>query len=46
MTVDLFNVFNTDTVLQRNRNLTSSAFDTILEVTNPRILRFGVRLQF
>jgi hypothetical protein len=46
LTVDLFNVFNADTVLQRNRQINSDAFDQILELANPRILRFGVRLQF
>jgi hypothetical protein len=46
LTLDLFNVFNSDTVLQRNRQIDSSAFDQILEVSNPRILRVGVRLQF
>jgi hypothetical protein len=46
LTVDLFNVFNTDTVLQRNRQLASSVYDQVLEIANPRILRIGVRLQF
>jgi hypothetical protein len=46
LTVDLFNVLNTDTVLQRNRQLNGDAYDQVLEVTNPRILRIGVRLQF
>lgn len=46
LTADLFNVFNTDVVLQRNRQIDSSAFNRILEVANPRILRVGVRLQF
>ena len=43
---DLFNVFNTATILQSNRQLASSAFGSILEVPNPRILRIGVRLEF
>jgi hypothetical protein len=43
---DLFNVFNTATVLQSNRQLASSTFGSILEVPNPRILRIGVRLEF
>jgi hypothetical protein len=46
LSVDLFNVFNNDTVLQRNRQINSAAAGTILEVANPRILRVGVRLQF
>ncbi|HWX24081.1 MAG TPA: hypothetical protein VN083_03525, partial [Vicinamibacteria bacterium] len=46
LTVDLFNVFNTNTVLQENRNLGASGFGQILELPNPRILRFGIRLGF
>jgi hypothetical protein len=46
VTVDLFNVLNTDTVLQRNRQLASGVYDQILEIANPRILRLGLRLQF
>jgi hypothetical protein len=46
MNVDLFNVFNSDTVLQQNRQFNSSAYGTILEIPNPRVLRYGVRLQF
>jgi hypothetical protein len=46
LTVDLFNVFNTGKILQANRQINSDAFDSILEVANPRILRFGVRLNF
>jgi hypothetical protein len=47
--LDLFNVLNSNTILQSNRNAASGTFDTpqgILEVTSPRILRIGVRLQF
>ncbi len=46
LTVDLFNVWNADTVLQRNRQINSDAFDSILEVTTPRILRIGARFEF
>jgi carboxypeptidase family protein len=46
ITVDLFNVFNSDTVQQANRQINSDTFGQILEITNPRILRLGVRLQF
>jgi hypothetical protein len=46
LSLDLFNVLNADTVLQRNRQINSDAFAQILELPNPRILRVGVRLQF
>jgi hypothetical protein len=46
ITVDLFNVFNNNSVLQANRQINSDSFGQILEVPNPRILRLGVRLQF
>jgi hypothetical protein len=46
VSLDLFNVLNTDTALQRNRQVNSDAFATLLEVPNPRILRIGVRLEF
>jgi hypothetical protein len=43
---DLFNVFNSNTELNRTRNFTSSAFGRLNEVLSPRILRLGVRYQF
>jgi hypothetical protein len=46
LTLDLFNVFNSNTILQQNRQVNSDAYQTILEITNPRILRLGARLQF
>jgi hypothetical protein len=46
LTVDLFNVFNSSTVLQRARNLAIASGGNVTEITNPRILRFGVQLQF
>lgn len=46
ITIDAFNVFNTGTILQQNRQINSSAFAQILEITNPRIVRVGLRLQF
>ena len=44
--VDLFNAFNTSTVLQRNRQLDSDNFGQPRELIAPRVLRFGVRLAF
>ena len=46
LSLDLFNIFNTDSTLQQNRQINSDAFDQILEIPNPRILRLGVRLEF
>jgi hypothetical protein len=43
---DLFNVLNSGTILQRNRNLGSSVFNTVNEIISPRILRIGVKFQF
>jgi hypothetical protein len=41
-----FNLFNSGTVLQRNRQLSSSSHDQILEILSPRIVRFGARFSF
>jgi hypothetical protein len=41
-----FNVFNSGTVLQRFRNVSSSNFSRIDEILSPRIFRFGARLSF
>jgi hypothetical protein len=46
LSADLFNTFNAGTILQRNRNLSSTAFNTINEIISPRIARVGVKLQF
>ena len=43
---DLFNALNADTILQRNRNLGSSVFNSINELISPRIARVGVKFQF
>jgi hypothetical protein len=46
--VDLFNVLNSGTTLGRQYDVQASdpATNDILEIMNPRILRFGVRLNF
>ena len=49
LTADIFNVFNTSTVLGRQYDVTATGttgFDRPLEIMNPRLLRFGVRFQF
>jgi len=43
---DLFNVLNNDVELNRVRNANSSAFNRLDEVLSPRVVRFGLRLQF
>jgi hypothetical protein len=44
--VDVFNALNSGTVLGRVYDVTSSKFNQVAEVMNPRIARFGVRFQF
>jgi hypothetical protein len=43
---DLFNVFNANTVLVRNRNIDSPSFGRIAQNLSPRIVRFGARVGF
>jgi hypothetical protein len=43
---DLFNVFNANTELVRNRNAASSSFDVLAQNLSPRIVRFGLRVNF
>jgi hypothetical protein len=43
--VDFFNVANAATVLQVNRQIGSANFGTAREITAPRVVRFGVRIQ-
>jgi hypothetical protein len=44
--MDFFNVFNRATVLGRDYDLASTSFNQVLEIMNPRIIRFGVRVGF
>jgi len=46
LVADLFNVLNNDVELNRVRNSASGAFNRLDEVLSPRVVRFGVRLQF
>ena len=46
LVADLFNVFNANTELNRQRNVPSPAFGQLTQNLSPRILRFGVRLTF
>jgi hypothetical protein len=43
---DLFNLTNSNTIIQRNRRTTSGTFDSIQENLSPRALRLGVRYSF
>jgi hypothetical protein len=44
--LDIFNVFNHGTVLGRIYDVSSSRFNEVAEIMNPRIARFGLRVQF
>jgi hypothetical protein len=44
--LDVFNVLNSGTVLGRIYDVSSTKFNQVAEIMNPRIARFGVRFQF
>jgi hypothetical protein len=44
--MDIFNLFNSAAVLGRDYDLASTSFNEVLEIMNPRIIRFGVRVGF
>jgi hypothetical protein len=44
--LDVFNVLNSATVLGREYNQRLTTANRVLEIMNPRILRFGLRLNF
>ena len=44
--MDIFNVFNCNTELGKNRYAYQTTFGDTLEIVNPRIVRLGVRFQF
>ena len=46
LSVDVFNVLNEGTVLQRERNLAGGNAFFVDEVLSPRVFRFGARLRF
>ena len=43
---DIFNLLNSGTVLGRIYDVSASNFNDVAEIMNPRIARFGVRVQF
>jgi hypothetical protein len=46
LSLDAFNVFNTNTALQFNRNIESPLLGQPREIVAPRVFRLGVRFQF
>jgi hypothetical protein len=44
--VDIFNLLNHGTVLGRVYDVDSTRFNQVAEIMNPRIARFGLRIQF
>jgi hypothetical protein len=44
--LDLFNVFNSSTVLGRQYDLRVGTANNVLEIMNPRVLRLGARFNF
>lgn len=44
--VDAYNLFNSQTVLQQDRDATSSTHQRITEVVSPRVFRIGARFSF
>jgi len=46
LAIDIFNLFNADTILQTERQLNSSRFGQIAEIISPRVVRLGARFSF
>ncbi len=46
LAADVFNVLNQGTILQRNARVDVSAYDSIIEMQSPRVVRFGARIGF
>jgi hypothetical protein len=46
LAMDVFNVLNSDTVLQRNGRVNQSTYNQIFEIQAPRIVRLGARISF
>jgi len=46
LSVDVFNVFNEQTILQRNTRLNIASGNRITELQSPRVIRLGARLTF
>ena len=46
VSAEIFNLFNRQTVLQRDTDLVSPFLGSNIEVLSPRVMRFGVRVRF
>jgi len=46
LAMDVFNVTNTNTVVQRERRTTTASFDVLQENLSPRAVRFGFKYSF
>lgn len=46
LSLDVFNLTNQDTILQRQNRLALKSTNTIREIQSPRIFRFGARIAF
>jgi hypothetical protein len=46
LNLDLFNAFNGNVVLVRQRTLNTAVYNRIDEILSPRILRIGATLRF
>lgn len=46
MMADLFNVFNANTEMVRNRNVSSTTYYALAQNLSPRIVRFGLKVTF
>ncbi len=46
LSADVFNVFNNNVALGKERNMARSTFGETLEILNPRVIRFGIRAEF
>ena len=44
--LDVFNLFNSATILGRQYNLTATTANNVQEIMNPRVLRLGARFSF
>ena len=46
LSADVFNVFNNNVALGKERNMARDSFGRTLEILNPRVIRFGIRAEF
>jgi len=46
LSADAFNALNSHLELNRDQQITSSRYDTVNKILNPRVFRFGIRFDF